>query len=177
MAHLVLDCIWRRRYPFLRLELQRQPYPIRPQTAWDVFGRVAVIFGVAVQHVTFRTLKRPFLRLRSLGLLRAVFRATGDPVSDTTLSAISRHLLPNYESATHQIQSPSHKMILHPRTILRTSSSHHDHRMLLHIMPYHHQLASLTKSSTRPIRPTLSRYIRSNNLPTAKPHPRNFPLS
>jgi hypothetical protein len=34
----------------------------------------------------------------------------------------------------YQIQRPSHEMILYTRAILRPPSSHHDDRMLLHIV-------------------------------------------
>src|SRR5690242_4486745 len=74
------------------------------------------------------------LRGGGLRLLCAVLGSRCNPASNTSLRFISQCGLSSCDFGTHQVQCSSDQMVFHTRTILRTPSSYHDDRMLLHIV-------------------------------------------
>lgn len=93
---------------------------------------------------TVSSLRSQHLCRRLLRLLRPVFRSTRHSVSYTTLLGNQYqfyHEINIRSAMTHQIHSTSDQMIPHTRTILTSSPSHQNHRVLLHIMPLSRNIA------------------------------------
>lgn len=78
---------------------------------------------------------------------------------------------------TYQIQRSAYQMVLHTRTILRSSTSYHYNRMLLYIVPCN----AISSCQFTPLSPpmlchTFTRNICRNDFPSTQSHPRNLPL-
>jgi hypothetical protein len=77
---------------------------------------------------------------------------------------------------TYQIQCASDQVVLHTGAILRTASSHHNDRMLLHVVT----CALVSRLCSQPhtwLRRTFTGNVGGDDLPCAQTHPGNLALA